>query len=45
MCPHRSTSAGSLSYVPQTSWCAHGTVRDNILFGKPWDERRYRQVP
>ena len=35
---------GSFAYVPQTPWCAHGTVRDNILFGKAWDERRYRDV-
>jgi ABC-type multidrug transport system fused ATPase/permease subunit len=40
----QSSSVGSFAYVPQTSWCAHGTVRDNILFGKTWDERRYRQV-
>lgn len=35
---------GSFAYVPQTPWCAHGTVRDNILFGKAWDESRYRRV-
>jgi ABC-type multidrug transport system fused ATPase/permease subunit len=35
---------GKFGYVPQTPWCAHGTVRDNILFGKPWDEKRYRAV-
>jgi ATP-binding cassette, subfamily C (CFTR/MRP), member 1 len=35
---------GSFAYVPQTPWCAHGTVRDNILFGKPWDEAKYRRV-
>ena len=37
-----SAAAGRLAYVPQTPWCAHGTVRDNILFGSPWDEARYR---
>ena len=37
-------SAGAFAFVPQTPWCAHGTVRDNILFGKPWDERRYRAI-
>ena len=37
-------AAGAFAYVPQTSWCAHGTVRDNILFGARWDERRYRDV-
>ncbi len=37
-------TAGTFAFVPQTSWCAHGTVRDNILFGSAWDERRYRDV-
>ena len=32
------------AYVPQTPWCAHGTVRENILFGAPFDEARYRRV-
>ena len=37
-------AGGSFSYVPQTPWCARGTIRDNILFGCPWDEVRYRRV-
>lgn len=36
--------AGTFAFVPQTPWCSHGTVRDNIVFGKPWDEARYRRV-
>lgn len=32
------------AYVPQTPWTALGTVRDNIVFGKPFDESLYRQV-
>jgi ABC-type multidrug transport system fused ATPase/permease subunit len=32
------------AYVPQTPWTALGTVRDNIIFGKPFDESLYRQV-
>ena len=35
---------GSLAYVPQVPWTALGTVRDNILFGLPWDEAHYRHV-
>ena len=35
---------GSLAYVPQVPWTALGTVRDNILFGLPWDEAHYRRV-
>jgi ABC-type multidrug transport system fused ATPase/permease subunit len=36
--------AGSLAYVPQVPWTALGTVRENILFGRPWDEALYRRV-
>lgn len=32
------------AYVPQTPWTALGTVRENIVFGKPFDETLYRQV-
>jgi ABC-type multidrug transport system fused ATPase/permease subunit len=35
---------GSLAYVPQVPWTALGTVRDNILFGLPFDEAHYRRV-
>lgn len=34
----------SKAYVPQTPWTALGTVRDNILFGKPYDEAFYQKV-
>jgi ATP-binding cassette, subfamily C (CFTR/MRP), member 1 len=32
------------AYVPQTPWTCIGTVRENIVFGKPFDESLYRQV-
>ena len=35
---------GRMAYVPQKPWCQFGTLRDNILFGLPWDEARYRRV-
>ncbi|XP_036593137.1 canalicular multispecific organic anion transporter 1 isoform X2 [Trichosurus vulpecula] len=35
---------GSIAYVPQQSWIQNGTVKDNILFGSPLDEKRYQQV-
>ena len=38
------TESHSRAYVPQTPWTALGTVRDNILFGKPYDEAFYRKV-
>ncbi|GAX23747.1 hypothetical protein FisN_12Hh325 [Fistulifera solaris] len=34
----------SKAYVPQTPWTALGTVRDNIVFGLPFDETFYRKV-
>ncbi|EPB66448.1 hypothetical protein ANCCEY_14458, partial [Ancylostoma ceylanicum] len=35
---------GKVAYVPQLPWIQNMTVRDNILFGKPFDKRRYNQV-
>ncbi|XP_020852474.1 ATP-binding cassette sub-family C member 2 isoform X1 [Phascolarctos cinereus] len=35
---------GSIAYVPQQSWIQNGTLRDNILFGSPFDEKRYQQI-
>uniref|UniRef100_J3M4P3 ABC transporter C family member 13 n=1 Tax=Oryza brachyantha TaxID=4533 RepID=J3M4P3_ORYBR len=32
---------GSIAYVPQTPWIQSGTVRDNILFGKPMNSEEY----
>ncbi|TVU07886.1 hypothetical protein EJB05_41261 [Eragrostis curvula] len=32
---------GSVAYVSQNSWIQSGTVRDNILFGKPFYKERY----
>eukprot|EP00750_Incisomonas_marina_P032853 INCI9383.2.p1 GENE.INCI9383.2~~INCI9383.2.p1 ORF type:complete len:1011 (+),score=200.32 INCI9383.2:2704-5736(+) len=31
----------SIAYVPQESWVFNGTIRDNVLFGEPYDEQRY----
>lgn len=35
---------GSIAYVSQTSWIQSGTIRDNILFGRPMDEGRYEMA-
>nr|CAB3470682.1 unnamed protein product [Digitaria exilis] len=35
---------GSVAYVSQTSWIQSGTVRDNILFGKPFDKELYEKA-
>lgn len=30
-----------MAYVPQQAWIQNATVRDNILFGKSLDPKRY----
>ncbi|XP_072313058.1 ATP-binding cassette sub-family C member 3 isoform X4 [Eucyclogobius newberryi] len=35
---------GSVAYVPQQAWIQNATLRDNILFGKPFQEPKYRCV-
>ncbi|XP_062330079.1 ATP-binding cassette sub-family C member 3 isoform X3 [Osmerus eperlanus] len=35
---------GSLAYVPQQAWIQNATLRDNILFGKPFNEPKYRCI-
>lgn len=37
-------AGGNFSYVPQNPWCQNLTLRENIVFGQPWDETRYREV-
>lgn len=37
-------AAGALAYVPQTAWIPNDTVRNNIMFGKPYDEKKYEEV-
>ncbi|KAM7258623.1 hypothetical protein ACFE04_014364 [Oxalis oulophora] len=32
---------GTVAYVPQISWIFNATVRDNILFGSPFEPNRY----
>ena len=38
------TESHSRAYVPQVPWTALGTVKENILFGKPYDEEYYKRV-
>ena len=35
---------GSVAYVNQQAWIRNATLKDNILFNKAFNVRRYRQV-
>jgi ABC-type transport system involved in cytochrome bd biosynthesis fused ATPase/permease subunit len=35
---------GSIGYVPQTPFIMNATLRDNILFGSPYDEDKYNVI-
>uniref|UniRef100_A0A3Q2YDD4 ATP binding cassette subfamily C member 2 n=1 Tax=Hippocampus comes TaxID=109280 RepID=A0A3Q2YDD4_HIPCM len=35
---------GSLAFVPQQAWIQNATLRDNIMFGSPLEEKRYQEV-
>ncbi|XP_034696556.1 ABC transporter C family member 8-like isoform X5 [Vitis riparia] len=35
---------GSIAYVSQTSWIQSGTIRDNILYGRPMDKTKYEKA-
>ena len=37
-------TAGRVAYVPQHPWLFDGTLRDNILFGKEMNRKRYHQA-
>ena len=36
--------SSSMAYVGQQPWIENATLRDNILFGMPFDEERYEQT-
>ncbi|XP_038978154.1 ABC transporter C family member 2-like isoform X1 [Phoenix dactylifera] len=45
--PETNTSVdvrGTIAYVPQVSWIFNATVRDNILFGSPFQALRYERA-
>ncbi|XP_049848169.1 ABC transporter C family member 3-like [Schistocerca gregaria] len=35
---------GSIAYAAQDSWIFNGTIRENVLFGKPFDQTWYEEV-
>jgi len=38
------TRPETIAYVPQVAWVFSGTLRENILFGQPYDEHRYTRI-
>ncbi|KAI9003550.1 P-loop containing nucleoside triphosphate hydrolase protein [Gaertneriomyces semiglobifer] len=36
--------SGSLSYVPQNAWIMNATLKENVVFGKPFDQKFYDEV-
>ena len=35
---------GTVSYVSQQAWIFNATLRENILFGRPYDAKRYQEA-
>ncbi|KAJ3361058.1 Canalicular multispecific organic anion transporter 2, partial [Allomyces arbusculus] len=40
----RVTVRGTVAYASQKAWILNASLRDNILFGLPYDEKKYRRV-
>lgn len=40
----RPASRNAYAIATQDSWLEQATIRDNILFGEPFDEERFEQV-
>ncbi|EDO28478.1 predicted protein, partial [Nematostella vectensis] len=38
------TLSGTVAFVDQIPWVFSGTLRENILFGKEYDEAKYKKV-
>jgi len=36
--------SGTIAYVPQTAWILNATLKDNILFGKDFNQKLYEQI-
>jgi ABC-type multidrug transport system fused ATPase/permease subunit len=36
--------SGSIAYSPQQAWIQNETLKENILFGLPFDEEKYNKI-
>ncbi|KAI9343241.1 P-loop containing nucleoside triphosphate hydrolase protein [Obelidium mucronatum] len=36
--------SGTTGYAPQSAWIQNATLKENILFGRPYDETRYKNT-
>ena len=42
--PKYANFSGKVAYVSQVAWIMNLTVRENILFGNPYDEKKYKRA-
>ncbi|KAF9205221.1 hypothetical protein BGZ49_004325 [Haplosporangium sp. Z 27] len=35
---------GSIAYIPQQAWIINATLRENIVFGKPFNQQKYDRI-
>jgi ATP-binding cassette subfamily C (CFTR/MRP) protein 1 len=40
----RVSVSGNIAYVPQTPWIMNATLKQNILFGRDFDQKRYSRI-
>ena len=44
LCHGKIRSLGRIAYISQTPWVFSGTVRENIVFGRPFNQHLYNQA-
>lgn len=38
------TINGTIAYASQVPWIMNDTIKNNILFGQPYNEKRYKEA-